>query len=135
MAKQWIDDDDATRFLSKYILNDKHYGMWAIQVRDNTHGFFVVTETGQVLGSKRCTLDGPTYALFDEQDVKLAHVAPHLTYGNRDTAGITGQKDSETQGGRIVKFKEFRLSILEHIKNGGAAYCCSHIRTKIRNGW
>lgn len=135
MAKQWIDDDDATRFLSKYMVNDKHYGMWAIQVQDNRHEFFVVSETGQVLGSKRCTLEGPTYALFDEGNVKLAHVAPHLTYDDQNIGKIPGQKDPVAEGGRIVKLKEFRLSIMEYINNGGAAYCCSRIRSKISNDW
>jgi hypothetical protein len=135
VAKQWIDDDDATRFLSKYIVNDKHYGMWAIQVQDNRHEFFVVTETGQVLGSKHCTLDGPTYTLFDDQEVNLAHVAPHLTYDGLGNGNITGHKEPEAEGGRIVRLKEFRLSILEYINNGGAAYCCSRMKSKISIDW
>ncbi|KPK26848.1 MAG: hypothetical protein AMK69_11395 [Nitrospira bacterium SG8_3] len=104
MAKYWINDEDETKLLSKYMVNDKHYGMWAIQIQDNKHEFHVVTEKGQVLGSKLCTLKGPVYSLFDGDDVALVHVAPP---------------------GRSVELKEFRLFILDYGKNKGDAYCCS----------
>jgi len=135
MARHWIDDEDGTRLLSKYIVDDKHYGMWAIQIRDNTHEFFVVTQTGQVLGSKQCTLEGPAYALFDGEDVKLAHVAPHLVSDDSNDRQISGPKDPDAKAGRSVKLKEFRFSILEYIKTIGAIYCCSSRRSQIRNDW
>ena len=137
MAKLWINDDEGTRLLSKYIVDNKHYGMWAIQVLDNTHEFFVVTEMGQVLGSKQCTMDGPTYALFDAESVKLGHIAPHLIPHDPDTGQMSGREDpnTNTNTGRSVKLKEFRLSISEYIKNKGAVYCCSSRRSEIRNAW
>jgi hypothetical protein len=131
MAKHWINDEDETKLLSKYIVNDKHYGMWALQIRDNTHDFFVVTEMGQVLGSKHCTMEGPTYALFDGSSVKLAQVAPHLVIDDIHAPRTFGDGGEATPG-RSVKLKEFRLSILEYMKTKGDVYCCSARRSKMR---
>ena len=78
MAKYWINDADETKLLSKYMVNDKHYGMWAIQIQDNKHEFHVVTAKGLVLGSKMCTRKGPAYSLFDGDNVELVYVAPTL---------------------------------------------------------
>jgi hypothetical protein len=61
IARHWIDDAHQTRLLSKYIVNDKHYGMWAIQIQDNKHEFHVITEEVRVFGSKLCTLEGPGF--------------------------------------------------------------------------
>ena len=134
MAKHWINDEDETKFLSKYVVNDKHYGMWALQIRDNTHDFFVVTEMGEVIGSKHCTMEGPTYALFDGPSVKLAQVAPHLVINDLYAPKEDGD-GGDVSPGRSVKLKEFRLSILEYMKTKGDVYCCSARKSKMRTYW
>ena len=125
MVECWIDDDNATKLLSKYMVNDKHYGMWAIQIQDSTHEFHVVTEKGQVLGSKTCTPEGPAYSLFDGDDVELVHVAPHLVFNDYSDLRAWNEGNPESTTGRSVGLREFRLFILEYTKNKGHVYCCA----------
>jgi hypothetical protein len=135
MAKYWINDEDETKLLSKYMVNDKHYGMWAIQIQDNKHEFHVVTEKGQVLGSKLCTLKGPVYSLFDGDDVALVHVAPHLVFDDLSDLDAWNKGNPESTTGRSVELKEFRLFILDYGKNKGDAYCCSAKKAETRKWW
>lgn len=135
MAKYWKDDEDDTRLLSKYRVNDKHYGMWAIQIQDNKHEFHVVTETGQVLGSKICTPRGPVYSLFDGDNVELVHVAPHLVFDDVYDLDAWNKGNPESTTGRSVELKEFRLCMLEYKKNKGDVYCCSAKKAETRKWW
>lgn len=125
MSKYWIDDTDGTKLLSKYVVNDKHYGMWAIQIQDSKHEFHVVTRKGHVLGSKLCTLKGPVYSLFDGDTVELVHVAPHLVFDDLFELDAWNKGNPKMTGGRSVELKEFRLFMLEYMKNKGDVYCCS----------
>lgn len=133
MAKYWIDDPDETKLLSKYMVNDKHYVMWAIQIQDNKHEFYVVTAKGRVIGSKLCTLYGPLYSLFDGDDVELVHVAPHLVFDDFYNLDAWKKGNPKTTTGREVELKEFRLFVLEYMKNNGDVYCCSDKKTETRN--
>ena len=132
MAKYWINDADETKLLSKYIVNDKHYAMWALQIQDNKHEFYVLTEKGLVLGSKLCTPKGPAYSLFDADNVELAHVAPHLVFDDPCDLDAWNKGNPESTTGRDVELKEFRLFMLEYIKNTGDAYCCSANKAETR---
>ena len=125
MAKYWIDDEGKTKLLSKYMVNNKHYGMWAVQIQDSKHEFHVVTEKGLVLGSKICTPEGPAYSLFDGDNVELVHVAPHLVFDALYDLNAWNKENPKTTTGRSVELKEFRLFILEYMKNKGHIYCCS----------
>ena len=135
MAKHWIDDEGETQFLSKYMVNDRHYGMWAIQIQDSRHEFHVVTEKGLVLGSKICTPKGPAYSLFDRDNVDLAHVAPHLVLNDRSDLDAWNKGNPQSTTGRSVELKEFRLFILEYMKNKGDVYCCSAKKAERREWW
>ena len=132
MAKCWIDDEGKTKLLSKYMVNNKHYGMWAVQVQDSKHEFHVLTEEGLVLGSKICTPEGPAYSLFDGDNVELVYVAPHLVLD--DLYDLAGWYDKNPQAstGRSVELKEFRVFMLEYGKNKGDVYCCSAKKAETR---
>ena len=132
MAKEWIDDAEVTKLLSKYMVNDRHYGMWAIQIQDNKHEFHMVTEKGQVLGSKLCTFKGPEYSLFDEEGVELVRVAPCLVFDDLYDLDAWNKGNPTSTTGRSVEFKEFRLFMLEYMKNKGEVYCCSAKKAETR---
>jgi hypothetical protein len=132
MVKYWIDNAEETKLFSKYMVNDKNYGMWAIQIRDSKHDFHVVTENGRVLGSKTCTLRGPVYSLFDQDCVELVHVAPHLVFDDLSDLNSWHKGNPESASGRRVELKEFRLFMLEYNKSKGKVYCCSAKRAKTR---
>ena len=133
MAKYWIDDAEETKLLSKYILNNRHYRMWAVQIQDNKHEFHVVTERGQVLGSKICSLKGPVYSLFDGDAVELVHVAPHLVFDNMFDLEAWKAGNPAPATGRNVELKEFRLFILGYKEsNKGNVYCCSAKKSDMR---
>ena len=132
MVRYWMNDEDETKLLSKYMINDRHYGMWAIQIQDNRHEFHVVTEKGRVLGSKLCTLKGPVYSLFDGDDVELVHVAPHLVFDDLSALDAWNQGNPKSATGRSVELKEFRLFILDYGENKGDAYCCSAKKVETR---
>ena len=134
MAKCWIDDEGETKLLSKYMVNDRHYGMWAIQIQDSRHEFYVVTENGLVLGSKTCTPKGPAYSLFEGDNVGLVHVAPHLVLNDRSDIDAWKKGNPQSTTGRSVELKEFRLFILEYMKNKGDVYCCS-AKKAVRPEW
>ena len=125
MAKYWIDDEGETKLLSKYMVNDKHYAMWAIQIQDTKHEFHVVSEKGQVLGSKICTPEGPAYSLFDVDNVELVHVAPHLVFDDFNDLDAWNKANPKPTTGRIVELREFRLFVAEYMENKGRVYCCS----------
>ena len=135
MGKYWIDGEDDTRLISKYMVNDKHYGMWAVQIQDSKHEFHVVTETGLVLGSKICTPKGPAYSLFDGDNVELIHVAPHLVFDDFYDLSAWNKPNSKTSTGRSVELKEFRLFMVEYMKNRGDVYCCSAKKAERRTWW
>lgn len=124
MAEYWKNDADETKLLSKYMVNDKHYAMWALQIQDSKNEFYVVTKKGLVLGSKLCTPKGPTYSLFDGDNVELVHVAPHLVFDDLCDLEAWNKGNPKSTTGRSVELKEFRLFILEYIKNTEDAYCC-----------
>jgi hypothetical protein len=132
MAKYGINDAEKTKLLSKYMVNDKHYGMWAIQIRDNKHEFHVVTEKGRVLGSKLCTLKGPIYSLFDADNVELVHVAPRLVFDDLYDLDAWNKGNPKSTTGRSVELKEFRLFMLEYMKNKGDVYCCNAKKAETR---
>jgi len=135
MAKHWINDADKTRLLSKYMVNDKHYGMWAIQIQDNRHEFHVVTEKGRVLGSKFCSLKGPVYSLFDGDKVELVHVAPDLFFNDLCDLNAWNKGNPRSSGGRSVELKEFRHFMSQYMKDKGDLYCCSAKKAATRKWW
>ena len=132
MAKYWIDDEGQTKLLSKYMVNDKHYGMWAIQIQDSKHEFHVVTQKGLVLGSKTCTPKGPAYSLFDGENVELVHVAPHLVFEHLYDLAAWEKGNPLPPAGRHVGLGEFQLYITEYSKKNGNVYCCSAKKAEIR---
>jgi hypothetical protein len=117
------------------MVNDKHYGMWAIQIQDNKHEFYAVTENGRVLGSKLCTLKGPAYSLFDGDKVKLFHIAPHLVFRRLSDPEAINRRNPKSTTGRSVELNEFRLFMLEYMKNKGDVYCCSAKKTETQKWW
>ena len=100
MSADWLDDIDGHKLLSKYLLDDKHYSKWALQVMDSEHEFHVTTEKDKVLGSKMCTPEGPEYFLFDREDVDLVDVAPRLVLDNLDDLDAWYERNPETPRGR-----------------------------------
>ena len=94
--------------------------------------FHVVTEKGRVLGSKLCTLKGPVYSLFDGDNVELVHVAPHLVFDDFCDLDAWNKGNPKSISGRSVELKEFRLFMLEYMKNKGDAYCCSAKKAETR---
>jgi len=132
MAKYWIDHADETKLLSKYIVNDKHYGMWAIQIMDGRHEFHVITEKGRVLGSKMCSPKGPVYSLFDGDDVDLVHVAPRLVFHDLYDLETWEEGNPLPPAGRDVGLREFQLYITEYSENEGDVYCCNAKKAEAR---
>jgi len=135
MAKYWINDEEKTKLFSKYMVNNKHYAQWAIQIMDGKHEFHVVTEKGRVLGSKMCTPKGPVYSLFDGDDVDLVHVDPRLVFDDVYDLDAWHKGNPKSTTGRSVELKEFRLFILEYTKNKGHVYCCSEKKAETRKWW
>ena len=135
MAKYWINDEAKTKLFSKYMVNNKHYAQWAIQIMDGKHEFHVVTENGRVLGSKLCTLKGPVYSLFDGDNVELVQAAPHLVFDHFSDLDAWNKGNPKSTTGRSVELKEFRLFMLEYSKNKGCVYCCSAKKAKTRKWW
>ena len=132
MAKYWINDEEKTKLFSKYMVNNKHYAQWAIQVMDSKHEFHVVTEKGRVLGSKICTPNGPTYSLFDRDSVELVHVDPYLVFDDFYDLEVWKKGNPLPPEGRDVGLPEFQLYITEYRKNQGDVYCCSAKRVETR---
>lgn len=135
MPADWLDDVDGRKRLSKYLLDDKNYAKWALQVMDSEHEFHVTTEKDKVLGSKMCTSEGPEYHLFDREDVDLVNVAPRLVLDNLDDLDAWYERNPEAPAGRSVNLQEFRLYMLEYSKNKGDVYCCSAKKVKSRRRW
>ncbi len=140
MAKYWINDEEKTKLFSKYMVNDKHYGMWAIQVMDGKHAFHVMTAEGRVLGSKMCTLKGrPAYSLFDEKNVDLVHVDPRLIIEDHYDLADWHKENPLPPEGRDVGLPEFQLYVTEYSKNKGDVYCCGEKKAetppKLRLRW
>ena len=135
MPADWLGNLDGHKQLSKYLLDDKNYAKWALQVMDSEHEFHVTTDKDQVLGSKMCTPDGPEYYLFDKGDVGLVDVAPHLVLDNCDDFEAWHPKHPEAPRGRSVTLKMFRLHMLDYSKNKGDIYCCSAKKVKSKRSW
>jgi len=125
MEKYWINDEEKTKLFSKYMVNNKHYARWAIQVMDGEHEFYIVTAKGRVLGSKMCMLKGrPVYSLFDEENVDLVHVDPRLVFDEFYDLEDWKKENPLPPVGRDVGLREFQLYIAGHSKNNGDVYCC-----------
>ena len=135
MPADWLDDVNGHKLLSKYLLNDKNYAKWALQVMDREHEFHVTTEKDKVLGSKMCTSEGPEYYLFDRGDVDLVDFAPRLVLDNLDDLAAWHQRNPEAPAGRSVNLQEFRHYMLEYSKNEGDVHCCSAKKAKLQRRW
>ena len=135
MPADWLDDLDGNKRLSKYLLDDKNYAKWALQVMDSEHDFHVTTKKDKVLGSKMCTSEGPEYYLFDMEDVDLVDVAPRLVLDNLDDLAAWHRRNPEAPSGRSVNLQEFRLYMTEYSKNKGDIHCCSEKQVKSRRRW
>jgi hypothetical protein len=135
MPADWLDDADGHKLLSKYLLDDRNYPKWALQVMDSEHEFHVTTGEDKVLGSKMCTPEGPEYYLFDREDVDLVDVAPRLVLDNLDDLAAWHKRRSEAPAGRSVNLQEFRLFMLEYSKNKGDVHCCGAPKVKSRRRW
>ncbi|MDY6950223.1 MAG: hypothetical protein SWE60_01815 [Thermodesulfobacteriota bacterium] len=132
MSKHWINDEEKTKLFSKYIVNNKHYGQWKIQIKDGKHEFHVVTARGRVLGSKMCTPKGPEYSVFDGDNVGLVHVAPHLVFEDLHDLEAWEKGNPLPPSGRDVGLREFRLYITEYSKRKGDVYCCNAKKAETR---
>lgn len=132
MAKHWINDEEKTKLFSKYVVNNKHYGQWTIQIKDGKHDFHVVTAKGRVLGSKMCTPKGPAYSVFDGDNVELVHVAPHLVFDDLYDLDAWEKGHPLPPAGRDVGLREFQRYITEYSKHKGDVYCCNAKKAETR---
>ena len=136
MAKYWIDDEEKTKLFSKYMVNNKHYAQWAMQIVDGKHEFHVMTANGRVLGSKMCTPKGPVYSLFDGENVDLVHVDPRLVFDDFYDLDAWEKGNPPPSTGRSVELGEFRLFMVEYSKAEGDVYCCDAKKAQTQRwGW